>query len=302
MTNFARSAMHLGRSKAGGVRRRASRRAFGVHRPTALIVGTQKGGTTALFNYLALHPGVAASTKKEVDYFGCDRRFARGTDFYSSFFPERRSPRDDRLSFEASPQYLFVAEKSAARAKDFDPEMRIIAMVRDPVERAFSAWQMYQRFMRRGLDRRFVNWVCDCDGEAEANTYIARGPSYGESFHDDVAEELEAMEHDRKLEHSVVGRGHYVDQLSIYLEHFTSDQVLVVDSAKMRAEPHEQLRQVEQHLGLEAHSWSDADVRPRFVGGYDEGVPDDAADLLAEHYRPFNSRLEELTQRSFAWR
>ncbi|MEX0666599.1 MAG: sulfotransferase domain-containing protein [Acidimicrobiia bacterium] len=289
-----------GRDRLAGAQRRLSRTVFGTLRPSLVIVGAHKAGTTALFDYLALHPQVAAPRKKELNFFGCDIRYGSGAGFYKSFFPARTSPGDSRITFEATPHYLFAAEKAAPRLRSFDRDVRIIALLRDPVDRAYSAWQMHQAY-RRTDTKVFNTWVCECDGATEAAAFRPRREQYGRSFTDDVIEELEVEEQGQRIEWSVIGHGRYADQLAVYFEQFAADQMMIIDSAKMRTDPRSELRLVEEFLHLDHHDWHADDLAPRFVGGYSEPLPLDARRVLADHYRPFNDRLQAMLDREFDW-
>ncbi len=112
--------------------------------PDFLILGAQKAGTTALYEYLRRHPGITGPRWKEVSYF--DRHYARGRAWYRGNFPVR----DGGLVGEASPSYLFhplAPERAAALV----PGARLIAILRDPVERAYSHYQHELSFGREPL-------------------------------------------------------------------------------------------------------------------------------------------------------
>jgi Sulfotransferase domain len=113
--------------------------------PGFLIIGAQKAGTTALYAYLRWHPAVLGPSWKEVSFF--DRHYSRGEAWYRGQFPnalrlqlvERRSGARPIVG-EASPSYLFhplAPERVAALL----PGARLVALVRNPVERAFSHYQ-----------------------------------------------------------------------------------------------------------------------------------------------------------------
>ena len=128
--------------------------------PTFLIIGTQKGGTTALYKYLAEHPDIVAPKKKEINFFMCSSLYGRGLDFYHSHFPVVDSSCSSLITFEASANYLTTLE-AADRIHAYAPKMKLIALLRDPVFRAHSAWQMYQRFFRKNRDWYF-EWMEKC--------------------------------------------------------------------------------------------------------------------------------------------
>ena len=110
--------------------------------PHFLIIGAQKAGTTSLASYLAAHPGVVPSKRKEVHFF--DLNYEKGVDWYRSHFPIargqglRRRMRGRRmLTGEASPYYIFHP-LAASRAFDLLPAARVIVLLRNPVDRAYS--------------------------------------------------------------------------------------------------------------------------------------------------------------------
>ena len=100
-----------------------------------MILGAQRGGTTSLFDWLALHPSVAPSTTKEVHYF--DRHYAQGERWYRTHFRLRVG---SRLAIEATPYLLFYPVAPARVASDLPPTTRFIVLLRDPVQRAISQY------------------------------------------------------------------------------------------------------------------------------------------------------------------
>jgi Sulfotransferase family len=100
--------------------------------PSVLIIGTAKGGTTSLFNYLAHHPDVVPPLGKEMHYF--DMYYARGERWYRGRFPYEYRLRNGTLTLDASPYYLFhpLAPERAARLL---PDAKLIALLRNPVDR-----------------------------------------------------------------------------------------------------------------------------------------------------------------------
>jgi hypothetical protein len=86
--------------------------------PQLLIIGAQKGGTSALYSYLAQHPQLAHSVEKEVEFFGSDRRYAQGLERYASQW-HYKTPRK-AIRFEASPVYM-VGQYAPERIKKSCP-------------------------------------------------------------------------------------------------------------------------------------------------------------------------------------
>ena len=131
--------------------------------PSFLIIGAQRAGTTSLFRYLLAHPDVAGPSGgdaavwwvKETHFF--DEKYSKGLDWYRSFFPldatrqRRRKRGHDLLAGEATPYYMFHPAVPARAAATL-PDVRLIALLRDPVERAYSHYQMMSRTGREKLD------------------------------------------------------------------------------------------------------------------------------------------------------
>ncbi|MFI5363033.1 MAG: sulfotransferase domain-containing protein [Elusimicrobiota bacterium] len=105
-------------------------------RPSFIVIGAQKAGTTALFQNLSRHPRIAPPIEKEIDFFSCGGRFRRGIDFYHSHFPTREALGAEGVTYDVSPDYM-VSPEAARRIFEYDPKMKLIAVLRDPVSRAY---------------------------------------------------------------------------------------------------------------------------------------------------------------------
>lgn len=288
-----------------GVRRRAheavrpvTARIGSRFEPTFLVIGAQKAGTTALFAYLARHPEIAAPATKEVDFFGCPSRHARGTAFYHSHFPIRRGD-DPRRTFEASPDYL-ATEGAAERIHGYRADMQLVVMLREPVERAFSAWQMYRQLHRRNPDW-YRRWTRRCDATLPADTLVPRPPDYGHDFAADLRAELEVVGRGGRIEMPVVRHGHYHEQLATYLRWFPRSALHVERSDALRTDAIAALERAERFLGLSPHDWTGEPLRTEFEGGYHEAVPDDARRLLEEEYRGGADALRAVMGDDVSW-
>jgi hypothetical protein len=107
--------------------------------PNFIIPGAQKGGTTFLYNVLRQHPEVSLSTVKEVHFFDIEEHFARGLSYYATFFDNR----DNRPAVgEATPNYLMYQHVAGRIREALGPEIKLIFILRHPVDRAFSQFIM----------------------------------------------------------------------------------------------------------------------------------------------------------------
>ena len=121
--------------------------------PNFLIFGVQKAGTTSIYTYLREHPQVYMSPLKEPEFLGCEPA-ARNAD--GSPQPNRRKKiqtiqdyqalfdgvTDEIAIGEASPNYLFMHEQAVPRIQTHVPDAKLMAVLRDPVERAYSNYLM----------------------------------------------------------------------------------------------------------------------------------------------------------------
>lgn len=265
--------------------------------PQALIIGAQKGGTTALAAYLGQHPRLACSTEKEVSFFGSNLRYGYGLPWYVQQWP--RDERAGVMRFEASPLYM-VAGESAPRIREVLPKVKLIAILRDPVYRAYSAWQMYRRqlaedpqFYRRLIAAHFT--------PKEDAALVRRSPAELEDFGLAVRREVEYIERGEQMEWSVVELGLYGGQLRRYAELFPSSQLLVLDSDELRFRRAETLNRVLHFLGLRPWDWSRANLSEVFVGHWAGNVPARTRDFLREYYVPSNRLLAGLMPVLPAW-
>ena len=177
-------------------------------RPDFVVGGVQKGGTTSLYRYLGQHPRVLECQRKEVGYFS--DLYAQGEAWYSSQFPSlrrrlRRSLRERGrvLIGEATPYYLFHPH-APQRLRDYSPNVRIVFLLRDPVERAFSHHGYHSKLGEESLS--FEDAV-DAEEERLAGEFekMQANPEYNSQAY--------------KL-YSYLARGLYAEQLERWLALF----------------------------------------------------------------------------------
>jgi hypothetical protein len=192
--------------------------------PTFLIVGAAKAGTTSLAAWLGAHPDVFVAPEKEVHFF--DRSFDRGVDWYRSRFAGARM---ERAIGEATPEYMAVPV-AVERMSSVVPEARLIAILRDPVDRAYSQY-WHQRIS--GRERR-----------------------------DFAAVVAEHMRDRSSLSHPryYLTRGRYIDQLRRITSVYPRDGLLVLLLEDMRENPATAFRTVCEFIGV------DPDRLPAVVG------------------------------------
>ena len=248
------------------------------HLPTTVIVGAQKAGTTQLYAYLVTHPRCFEASKKEVDYFS--KHSERSVRWYRSRFPLafRVNWRQGHV-MEASPSYL-PTPSALRQMKQVLPKTRVIVLLRDPVSRAFSHYQ--HRKTRHLESRSFAECIRE---ELQANEFPAK---FGVALKPNAAPML-----------GYVARGYYALQLELLIKLFPRVKVLMLDSASLFKDTSATCERVFNFMGLESF-----DVQPTKVynkGYYQEKIDPQSAELLREHYRPYDELLTELTGETYSW-
>ena len=186
-----------------------------------IVAGVQKGGTTALYAYLNEHPGIGMARIKEAHFFDDETGRIDWADpdygAYHALF-DRGGPEGRRYG-EATPIYVYWPN-ALERILRYNPRIRLILLFRDPVERAYSHWQMEYA---RGAEREPFAF-CIREGRARVGSDPA-APGFHRVF-------------------SYVERGFYGSQLRRLFSLFPREQVLVLSSEDLRREPDAVLRRV----------------------------------------------------------
>ena len=127
-----------------------------------IICGTQKGGTTALDRYLRLHPEICMANKKEVHFFDSDKYFQKQNPDFSKYHFHFNPKDHHKIIGEATPIYMYW-ENAIKRIHNYNPNMKLIAVLRNPTARAFSHWNMERDKGRE--NRTFLTAILDEDSK-----------------------------------------------------------------------------------------------------------------------------------------
>jgi hypothetical protein len=244
--------------------------------PSFLICGGQRCGTTSLYRALAQHPVVLkAVLHKGVHYF--DISYARGMSWYKAHFPRQRHA--DRIrekfgvpgqTFESSPYYMYHPQAAARIAADL-PGTRLIALVRDPVERAYSQFH-HERARGFEHEKDFGNALAlEAARLHREEDRLAEDPGYYSFSHQ---------------HHAYRARGEYARYLSVMAQHVGRDRIHVVESERFFAEPETVYDEVCDFLGLPKHlelpAFERHNARPR-KSDMDPGLRRELTSYYAAH-------------------
>jgi len=251
------------------------------------MVGAQRAGTTTLYRALTDHPQVrGAVLGKEVHFF--DLGFHEGLAHYRGAFPTNASLALARarvggpvLVGEATPYYLFHPQVPARVAAAL-PDAKLVAILRDPVERA---WSQYRHEVDLGNETLSFDEAIAVEGSRVAGEEerLASDPR-AVSF---------AHQH-----HGYVARGRYAEQLERWYEHVPRERLLLLRAEDLFADPAPELRRVADLLGVVP--WQPASWRRRNASETSAIPPKPRAELRAA-FRPENERLADLTGRDWCW-
>jgi hypothetical protein len=254
--------------------------------PDFLIVGAQKCGTTSLYDYLTAHPCVYPATVKEVGYF--DRFYSRGLTWYRSHFPSRlqkyhaeRIRRERFSTGEASTGYI-LNPLALRRIHALIPEARLILLLRNPVDRAFSAYQHTVRMRREPL-----SFEAAIEKEDERI-----GAAWARLLREESFDTIDLAHY------AYLRTGIYADQVKALLSLFPREQLFVASTEAFAKEPGRLYAEVLRFLDLPPRALADDDWLN--VGRYTEMDPDLRA-RLTSYFRPHNERLYKLLNVDFAW-
>ncbi len=254
--------------------------------PDYLIIGVKRGGTTSLQQYLTAHPDVLEpKAAKSSHYF--DANYAESWSWYRGHFPRQRWMDEQRAAGrpvvvgEASPYYCFhplALERIASRL----PHVRMILVLRDPVERV---WSHHAYEVARGNEDLALADALDAEPARTAG----------------AAERIRTgrVPDDRQWRlHAYLPRGYYAEQIEAVRQHFQPSQLHIVVSEELFERPLEVMNGVFSFLG----------VAPVSAGRFDPVNANRKSELdpsvrerLAVHYAPHNERLYQLVERRLPW-
>ncbi len=248
--------------------------------PDFLIIGARQSGTTDLYNFINKHPKMV-NKWNETHFF--DHNFQQGVAWYKSQFDPRPEP--DYIVGDKSPYYFFDP-KVPERVKSLYPNVKLLLILRNPIDRAyFQYWDLVRN------DHEQLSFEDAIKAESQRmNEKIKKNPKGKHSNRKKTS---------LIRKYSYVSRGIYVEQVKRWLAHFPKEQLMVISFEEFQKSPRKIMDKVFAFLGVKEFKITD-----KIVESHNESCPPmdpkTRAELVA-FYRPYNEQLENLLGRKFNW-
>jgi hypothetical protein len=251
--------------------------------PNFIIIGSMKSGTTSLYYNICQHPCVLKAAYDEIGFF--DSNYNLGLNWYRSMFPTKKKMEGIRLkegisiTGEDTPFY-FWNPSAAKRIKDILPNIKLISILRNPIDRAYSEYQDLAI-----TDTNFPSFEEMIDDEIETRVY------------DELIITEENFETFNQKK-SYLLKGIYVDQLKIWNRLFARKQILTISSEDLKLNPQETLKTIFEFLNLSNYKIETPQYKKqkKYVA-----MNPETREKLIEFYKPHNERLFKFMGKKFDW-
>lgn len=279
--------------------------------PGFIIFGVARGGTTSLYNYLTSHPNIAPSMTKEVMFF--DAKFHQGFRWYQAHFPSQFSPfgKKKLIAGEASPSY-FHHPLVPNRIKAALPQVKLIVLLRNPVDRAYSHYSYAVKAGREPLPFEIAVKLQMAERACfeQEQVFAAEDKYHQRIYHP----------------HAYLSKGIYVEHLKRWFECFSQQpgtqaqpneppkQILVLQSETLYQEPAKVLQQTLEFLEMPqwsptnyqqynqaGHHFALSATRTKSVSIKPEPMAPSIRQELIEYFKPYNEKLYEFLGTDFGW-
>jgi hypothetical protein len=255
--------------------------------PSFIVIGAMKCGTSSLYQYLAQHPCVLPARRKEVHYFD-DSNYESGIAWYKANFPMSIVARtigfrnrQQVITGEASPYYLSFP-LTPERMSTIMPSVKLIAMLRNPIDRAYSH---YHHQVRHGREPLSFDEAIDAEEtriKGEREKIVQSGCYYSYNY----------------WAYSYLERGLYIDQIEHWMKFFSKEQLLILKSEDFFSSPAEELKKTLRFLDLPDFELK---VYPKVNTGKYKKMPSTTRQRLQAFFKNYNNRLNIWAGKDFGW-
>jgi hypothetical protein len=251
--------------------------------PQFMIIGGQKCGSTSLFEYIIQHPNIQSPSQKEVHYF--DANFNRNFGWYKAHFPtgiQKKIRKKEILTGEATPYYMFHP-LAAERIKKLYPNMKLLIILRNPIDRAWSQFQHNKRLLREELSFEEALKMEEIRMENELKI-LEKDPHY-KTF--------------SLWFHSYLSMGRYYEQIKKWSKIFSKEQILIINSDELSKNTQEVMKTVFRFLNV--HAYEIKNISKFNIGGYKENMSKKTREQLIDYFKIHNEDLEKYLSKELNW-
>ena len=254
--------------------------------PTFIIFGVSRSGTRSLNKYLNQHPSIRMASRPEVHFFNKSDNFYQGINWYQSFFPTKvyrdlfESRTKSKLQCgDATPDYMYNPN-SPERIKKYLPDVKLIAVLRNPIDRAYSHYHYMVRTKRENLSFS--------DAIKTENNRIK----------DDLL--MHNYDGDNYRRYSYLRRGIYVNQLKNWYNIFPKQRILIIKSEDLVNEDSIQKTLDNVFTFLNVRPFKIKNKGKINIGKYPP-MSSEIRKELSKYFRPYNLQLSKFLKTKFEW-
>ncbi|MEH7380605.1 sulfotransferase domain-containing protein [Bacillus sp. JJ1533] len=249
--------------------------------PDFIIIGQQKCGTSALYVNLVRHPNIAAAEQKELYFF--NNHYEKGLDWYRNQFPSLVLETANTITGEATPNYI---DDPLAPQRVFQcmPNVKLIILLRNPVDRAYSQYQMGAR-----------NGSCIINGRLPSfEEFIEKEMNLPENYYENLDRKI-YLEHYRFLE-----RGIYINKIEKWIKVFPQEQMMIIKSEEFYHDPYKVYKEVLAFLNVPVWEPNKFEFINKFRDKYPK-LNETTKQELISYFKPYNERLYRFLGRDLQW-
>jgi len=250
--------------------------------PDFFVIGAGRTGTTSLYHYLDQHPSLSKSAYDELGFF--DVNFHLGLNWYRSLFPSIFTKFRIKLkthffmTYDVTPSYV-RRPWIARRMKELFPDSKLIIVLRNPVDKTYSH---YYLSTKSGETRTLEEVVEEDMNDISTWSVDSKDDYYFAT----------------KVENSKLARGFYIEQLSIWFELFSKNQILIISSEDLASNTKNVMNDIFRFLHLPEYEIPN--IEKVNVSKYSKMNPE-TRKILIDFFKPYNEQLYEFLNYKFDW-
>lgn len=273
-----------------------------------MIIGGQKCGTSSLFDYLNFHPNIIGSKSKETNYFAFDELYNKGISTYNTFFPKDGNQKNSLL-FEASVSYMYFPY-IPRRLYKYNSNLKLIILLRNPIDRAYSAWNMFRLFHHTEdkskwyANENIINsYFCRLNSKYSKSAISILKRHNFPSFEHSVLQEISLIEKQgiQFIEPGFISKGIYHIQLTNLLKFFSKSNIYILDTSCLKDNTEDELNKILKFLNLPDCDWSSYRFEHSLKGQYDSFLNTTTRPLLNNFFSEHNKLLYKILGKDFNW-